>query len=157
MARARGDQLERLRAICLSFPEVTERPSHGAPTWFVRDKTTFVTFWQKGHHGNTLHIRKHWATWKGADNGERNAGLAPVRHVRAQVPTRAQRCALLQQRLPSNGLQGPPCRRRAAVRMRVPGLWRSVHGTQRSCAVVQRRLQNVGVAPAPGTVLRRTQ
>jgi hypothetical protein len=54
MARARGDQLERLRAICLSFPEVTERPSHGAPTWFVRDKTTFVTFWQKGHHGNTF-------------------------------------------------------------------------------------------------------
>jgi hypothetical protein len=44
--------LDRLRAICLSLPEVTERLSHGAPTWFVRDKTTFVTFWEDGHHAN---------------------------------------------------------------------------------------------------------
>ena len=42
--------LARLRAICLGFPEVTERPSHGAPSWFVRDKSTFVTFWEHGHH-----------------------------------------------------------------------------------------------------------
>jgi hypothetical protein len=42
--------LDRLRAICLSFPEVTERLSHGAPTWFVRDKSTFVTYWGDGHH-----------------------------------------------------------------------------------------------------------
>ena len=34
----------------MGFPEVTERPSHGAPTWFVRGKTTFVTFWVDGHH-----------------------------------------------------------------------------------------------------------
>jgi hypothetical protein len=46
------DPLTRLRATCLGFPEVTERPSHGAPTWFVRDKNTFVTFWQHGHHAN---------------------------------------------------------------------------------------------------------
>ena len=46
------DPLTRLRATCLGFPEVTERPSHGAPTWFVRDKSTFVTFWQHGHHAN---------------------------------------------------------------------------------------------------------
>jgi hypothetical protein len=52
--RRQEDQLPRLRAICLSFPEVTERPSHGAPTWFVRGKTTFVTFWQHGHHGDTF-------------------------------------------------------------------------------------------------------
>jgi hypothetical protein len=44
--------LAELREICLSFPEVTERPSHGAPTWFVRDKSTFVTLWQDGHHDN---------------------------------------------------------------------------------------------------------
>jgi hypothetical protein len=43
---------ERLRAICLALPEVTERPSHGAPTWFVRDKSSFVTLWADGHHGN---------------------------------------------------------------------------------------------------------
>jgi hypothetical protein len=42
--------LDRLRQICLAFPEVTERPSHGAPTFFVRDKSTFVTLWAAGHH-----------------------------------------------------------------------------------------------------------
>jgi len=45
-----ADALDRLRRICLAFPEVTERPSHGAPTWFVRDKKVFVTFWEHGHH-----------------------------------------------------------------------------------------------------------
>jgi hypothetical protein len=39
---------ERLRAICLALPEVTERPSHGAPAWFVRGKTSFVTLWADG-------------------------------------------------------------------------------------------------------------
>jgi len=40
----------RMRAICLALPEVTERPSHGAPTWFVRGKRSFATLWQTGHH-----------------------------------------------------------------------------------------------------------
>jgi len=39
-----------MRAICLALPEVTERLSHGAPTWFVRDKKSFVTLWADGHH-----------------------------------------------------------------------------------------------------------
>ena len=43
------DLAERVRAICLALPEVIERPSHGAPTWFVRGKT-FVTLWVDGHH-----------------------------------------------------------------------------------------------------------
>jgi len=41
---------DRLRAICMAFPEVTERLSHGAPTWFVRGSKTFVTLWRHGHH-----------------------------------------------------------------------------------------------------------
>jgi hypothetical protein len=45
-----ADALDRLRSICLALPEVTERPSHGAPTWFVRDKSVFVQFWVDGHH-----------------------------------------------------------------------------------------------------------
>jgi hypothetical protein len=45
-----SDALDRVRRICLAFPEVSERPSHGAPTWFVRDKKAFVTFWVNGHH-----------------------------------------------------------------------------------------------------------
>ena len=44
------DRLRRLRAICLAFPEVTERPSHSAPTFFVRDKKSFVMLWADGHH-----------------------------------------------------------------------------------------------------------
>jgi hypothetical protein len=45
-------RLDRVRTICLSFPEVTERLSHGAPTFFVRDKKTFVQVWIDGHHGD---------------------------------------------------------------------------------------------------------
>jgi hypothetical protein len=41
---------ERLRAICLALPEVTERPSHGVPTFFVRDKKSFLQLWASGHH-----------------------------------------------------------------------------------------------------------
>jgi hypothetical protein len=46
------DALARLRTICMAFPEVTERPSHSAPTWFVRDKKSFLTLWEHGHHDN---------------------------------------------------------------------------------------------------------
>jgi hypothetical protein len=45
-----SDLAGRLRDICLALPEVTERPSHSAPTWFVRDKKSFVTLWACGHH-----------------------------------------------------------------------------------------------------------
>jgi hypothetical protein len=34
--------LERLRLICLAFPATSERPSHGAPTFFVRGKRAFL-------------------------------------------------------------------------------------------------------------------
>lgn len=34
--------LERLRTICLSLPETSERLSHGAPAFFVRDKRAFL-------------------------------------------------------------------------------------------------------------------
>lgn len=42
----------KIRAICLALPEVTERLSHGTPTWFVRDKSAFVMLWPEGHHHN---------------------------------------------------------------------------------------------------------
>ena len=42
--------LKRLRKICMALPEVTERLSHGEPTWFVRDKKVFVSF-DDHHHG----------------------------------------------------------------------------------------------------------
>ncbi|MGP3961479.1 MmcQ/YjbR family DNA-binding protein [Nonomuraea sp. 3N208] len=45
--------LDRLRELCLALPEVTERLSHGEPTWFVRDKKTFVMF-ADHHHDDRL-------------------------------------------------------------------------------------------------------
>jgi len=47
----RVDPLDRVRSLCLALPDVNERPSHGAPTFFIRDKTTFVMF-QDDHHGD---------------------------------------------------------------------------------------------------------
>ncbi|MFI6264593.1 MmcQ/YjbR family DNA-binding protein [Micromonospora sp. NPDC051006] len=44
--------LDRVRASCLALPEVTERPSHGSPTWFVGAKSVFVTLHADGHHRN---------------------------------------------------------------------------------------------------------
>jgi len=43
--------LEHVRRICSNLPEVTERLSHGSPTWFVRGKKTFVMFLDD-HHGD---------------------------------------------------------------------------------------------------------
>ncbi|AEG43199.1 hypothetical protein L600_000100001380 [Isoptericola variabilis J7] len=45
------DPLPRLRRICLALPEVTERPSHGEPTWFVGK--AFVMY-SDHHHGGPL-------------------------------------------------------------------------------------------------------
>lgn len=43
-----GEIEQRVRAICLGFPEATEKLSHGAPAFFVRKQ--FVMLWHDGHH-----------------------------------------------------------------------------------------------------------
>ena len=43
--------LARIRAICLSLPETSERLSHGAPTFFVRGKRAFLMV-MTNHHGD---------------------------------------------------------------------------------------------------------
>lgn len=43
--------LTRVRKVCLSFPQTSERLSHGSPTFFIRGKRSFVTF-QDNHHGD---------------------------------------------------------------------------------------------------------
>lgn len=48
------DLLARVRAICGDLPEVIERPSHGAPGFYVRGKKQFVHAWIEGHHGDTF-------------------------------------------------------------------------------------------------------
>jgi hypothetical protein len=55
------DPLPRLREICLSLPEATEKISHGSPTWFVRK--SFVSY-VPYHHGS-----EHLAFWCAAPPG----------------------------------------------------------------------------------------
>ncbi|MEZ5263186.1 MAG: MmcQ/YjbR family DNA-binding protein [Acidimicrobiales bacterium] len=58
-----ADPVDRLRAICLALPEVTERLSHGEPTWFVRDRKVVVSL-DDHHHG-----ADHLAFWCPAGPG----------------------------------------------------------------------------------------
>ena len=45
--------LERLRGLCLALPETSERPSHGAPSFFVREKRCFLMLLDD-HHGDGI-------------------------------------------------------------------------------------------------------
>lgn len=63
MGEDRQADLDRLRALCLDLPEVTERLSHGAPSFFVRDKKMFVTVFDD-HHGDG-----RFALWCAAPDG----------------------------------------------------------------------------------------
>ncbi len=49
--RMESDPLPRLRELCLALPEVSEKLSHGEPTWFVRK--VFVTYADR-HHDDRL-------------------------------------------------------------------------------------------------------
>ncbi len=60
--------LDRVRARCLALPEVTERLSHGSPTFFVRK--TFLT-WVDDHHGDG-----RTGFWCAAPPGEQAALVA---------------------------------------------------------------------------------
>jgi hypothetical protein len=55
--------LARLRGICLALPEVAERPSHGAPTFFVQGKRAFLMV-LSDHHGDG-----RFAAWCAAPEG----------------------------------------------------------------------------------------
>jgi hypothetical protein len=46
----------KIRAICMSLPEVTEKLSHGAPAFFV--KKQFLMLWADGHHDH--HFPHFW-------------------------------------------------------------------------------------------------
>jgi hypothetical protein len=43
--------LMKVRGLCLALPDVEERPSHGAPTFFSRGRKSFVMF-HDDHHGD---------------------------------------------------------------------------------------------------------
>ena len=54
MPRAAPSPLARIRKICLSLPETTERLSHGAPSFFIRDKVGFVNYMDNHHDDGRL-------------------------------------------------------------------------------------------------------
>lgn len=55
--------MQRLRELCLALPETTERPSHGEPAFFIRDKKQFACV-DDHHHG-----AEHLAFWCPAPPG----------------------------------------------------------------------------------------
>ena len=58
-----------VRAACLALPEVTERLSHGEPTWFIRGKKTFANY-ANHHHDDRL------AFWCAAPDGAQEVLVA---------------------------------------------------------------------------------
>jgi hypothetical protein len=56
-------QLVRLRSACLALPQTSERPSHGGPAFFIRDKKCFVMFLDDHHDDGRL------AIWCAAPDG----------------------------------------------------------------------------------------
>ena len=67
-----GEHLRRVRRICTALPEVTEKLSHGEPTFFVRKKV-FAMF------ANNHHNDGHIAVWIPAAPGVQQAliGASP--------------------------------------------------------------------------------
>lgn len=63
MERVTDDPVAMLRRLCLALPEVSERLSHGEPTWFVRGRKTVATL-DDHHHG-----ADHLAFWCPAPPG----------------------------------------------------------------------------------------
>lgn len=49
------DQIERVRRLCLSLPETTEKISHGEPTFFVRKKV-FAMFANNHHNDGRIAV-----------------------------------------------------------------------------------------------------
>ena len=49
--KAVASRIDRLRQLCLALPETSERLSHGEPTFFIREKKSFVMS-VDDHHGD---------------------------------------------------------------------------------------------------------
>ena len=73
-----ANPLTKVRKICLALPEATERLSHGAPTFFVQGKKTFLMYLDHHHDDNGL------ALWCAAAPGVQQelVGEDPVRFFR---------------------------------------------------------------------------
>ena len=113
-AAARASALERLRAVCLSLPETSERLSHGAPTFFVRGKTSFLMLLDN-HHGDG-----RFAVWCAAEPGTQEALVAgrprPVLPAAVRRPPRLARRA--RSTAASTGTSSPASPRTRSARSR---------------------------------------
>ena len=79
MPPAASSPLGRVRTICLSLPETTERASHGAPSFFIRNKVCFVNYMDHHHDDGRL------ALWCACPPGMR-AGLVKAQPDQYFVP-----------------------------------------------------------------------
>jgi hypothetical protein len=84
--------LERLRRICRALPETSERLSHGAPSFFVRDKKCFLMLLDD-HHGDG-----RFAIWCAAAAREPGAPYRGER--RPLLPAALRRAPRLARRAP---------------------------------------------------------
>lgn len=72
--RTGGDPVARLRAICLALPEVVEKTSHGAPTWFAGSRGKVFATLDDHHHG-----APHLSVWLPAGPGAQESLIASDR------------------------------------------------------------------------------
>src|SRR5256885_9983205 len=79
MPRAVLSPLARVRKICLALPETTERQSHGATSFFIREKVCFVNYMDYHHNDGRL------ALWCACPRGMRD-GLVKAQPDRYFVP-----------------------------------------------------------------------
>ncbi len=54
--RQHDQALAKVRKLCLALPEVSERPSHGSPAFFIRGKKTLCMFVDDHHSDGILGI-----------------------------------------------------------------------------------------------------
>ena len=73
-----ADAIQRVRELCTAWPEVTERLSHGEPTWFHRDMRSFATT-ADHHHDDRV------AVWLASPPGARDP-LVDAEPERSFVP-----------------------------------------------------------------------
>ena len=75
--------LECVRALCLSFPETSERLSHGQPSFFIAGRKTFVMYLDD-HHGDG-----RLALWLAAPEGMQQALVEAAPEHYFRPPTSA--------------------------------------------------------------------
>ena len=79
--------LNRIRELCLALPETSERLSHGHPTFFVREKRSFLMV-LTDHHGDG-----RFAIWCAAEEGVQEMLVEPIPTLLPAALRRAPRLA----------------------------------------------------------------